>query len=473
MSTRTAPRTTKNPSWAARVGLLLVIAACGTPAFADVLTVQAAYQKGEFAAALAGFRELAELGEPAAQYNLAVMYARGEGTRKNDVDAYAWAVISAENGNPSGKGLAEKVRPYLAPGSERVLGELESHFGPTALAERLLPQALSPEDDELAQKRCASVRKTNLSLGYPLQARAEGRQGGVFVGFTLMPDGHAQDPRILYIIPRKGFERDVRARLLSDRFGVAPAGTPPLECTGFYVFILSEMEGSSGRVIDAFVANTLRQAKAGDPLAQLHYAMMVQSGVPASKPARREALPWFVKASQAGLPEAQFALGYCLLKGVGVRHDESKALFWLGKAAANREPDAEVALAAHALAAGSDLDSFKRAMDWLEQAVEQSNDDGILYLSALLATAPDATLRDPQRSLTLIDAFLAKGQADPRAFEVRAAALAALGRFPEAIKEEQTSIKLARAAEWDTGPLSERLASYQASRPWSGELIKF
>jgi len=33
-----------------------------------------------------------------AQYNLAVMYAKGQGTRQSDIYAYSWASLAASNG---------------------------------------------------------------------------------------------------------------------------------------------------------------------------------------------------------------------------------------------------------------------------------------------------------------------------------------------------------------------------------------
>jgi len=40
-------------------------------------------------------RRLAEEGDPAAQYNLGVMYANGEGVPTNYIRAYAWRNIAA------------------------------------------------------------------------------------------------------------------------------------------------------------------------------------------------------------------------------------------------------------------------------------------------------------------------------------------------------------------------------------------
>ena len=58
-----------------------------------------AYGRGDFPAALREWRPLAEQGLPRAQYNLAVMYANGEGVPEDDVEAVKWYRKAAEQGD--------------------------------------------------------------------------------------------------------------------------------------------------------------------------------------------------------------------------------------------------------------------------------------------------------------------------------------------------------------------------------------
>jgi len=48
----------------------------------------------------------------------------------------------------------------------------------------------------------------------------KGIQGGVFVEFTLMPDGRSRNPRIIYSVPTNTFEPTVRDGLLHSEFAV-------------------------------------------------------------------------------------------------------------------------------------------------------------------------------------------------------------------------------------------------------------
>lgn len=56
------------------------------------------YIRGDYAAAVNQFREAAEQGDAAAQYNLALMYGNGKGVPQDDTEAMKWYSRSAEQG---------------------------------------------------------------------------------------------------------------------------------------------------------------------------------------------------------------------------------------------------------------------------------------------------------------------------------------------------------------------------------------
>ncbi|HEY2037579.1 MAG TPA: hypothetical protein VGG96_11235, partial [Steroidobacteraceae bacterium] len=114
-----------------------------------------------------------------------------------------------------------------------------------------------------------------------------------------------------------------------------------------------------------------------------------------------------------------------------------------------------------------------QARRWLEQAAAQGNQDGELYLSALLAAAPEPGLRDPQQALAMLQKISHYVADDPTALEVRAAAQAAGGDFADALLTEKKAIAEAHHLGWDLSPLQARLAIYQAGKPWYGDLLDF
>ena len=82
--------------------LLLCVVLAPMPASADLYQAAAAVEKQDLARAFELYRELAEMGQPVAQENLAVMYVNGEGVKRDNVLGYAWASMALENGGGEG-----------------------------------------------------------------------------------------------------------------------------------------------------------------------------------------------------------------------------------------------------------------------------------------------------------------------------------------------------------------------------------
>jgi hypothetical protein len=176
-----------------RVLLLSALALLLSPAaWADLFTAQLAYDKGDYQRAFHDYRELAELGQPVAQFNLAIMYAKGMGISQSDIHAYAWASLAVENGQPGAKSLADKLRSQLAPGSEKIADDIAAPYRRAALETRLMPKI---EDDQGTAGQCRPVKIAMPT--YPLSASFGGIQGNVLAEFTVMPDGSGRNPRIV------------------------------------------------------------------------------------------------------------------------------------------------------------------------------------------------------------------------------------------------------------------------------------
>lgn len=66
----------------------------------DLDAANAAYGKGDYAAALSLLRPLAERGDAGAQYSLGIMYRNGKGVPQGLGDAIKWYRRAADQGNP-------------------------------------------------------------------------------------------------------------------------------------------------------------------------------------------------------------------------------------------------------------------------------------------------------------------------------------------------------------------------------------
>jgi len=433
------------------------------PALADLYTAHLAYQQGDFVRAFADFRDLAELGQPLAQYSLAVMYSKGQGTRQSELNAYAWATLAAENGEARGRALADELRPMLAPGSERIAEDIRAPYTRATLDVKLMPQA--PPDDGV-DRRCWALKQ--VIPEYPEDAQRLGMDGEVYVEWTVSADGSARHPRVAYAVPPNKFESAVQSAVLHTRYPAANPSAPAAHCSQMYRFI--QGRGAENLRLQQYVKETRVKADNGDVGAQVLYGMLL--GLPQLQHKPQDGLPWFLKAAQAGSHLAQFEVGNALMSGWGCQCDDHKGLVWLRRAAEADEPNAQVALAGYALRGNPDAASTRKAAIWLERAAAHQDPYGMLYLSALLAATPVAELRDSKRALQLVDgAHSLRG--DPTPFEIRAAAQAASADFAAAVRNEREAIALATKLQWDLAPLDERLVRYESRQPWYGDLLAF
>jgi TPR repeat protein len=112
------------------------------------------------------------------------MYAKGQGVRVSELNAYVWATLAADNGNVPAKALADQLRPLLAPGSEKIAEDIRAPYSRAALDARLMPQT------PLGAARDPACRPVSqIAPSYPMGSRTRGMQGEVAqfeVGDALM-----------------------------------------------------------------------------------------------------------------------------------------------------------------------------------------------------------------------------------------------------------------------------------------------
>jgi TonB family protein len=461
-------RTRNLPSLLIALAFLLLSAA---PARADLYAAAVAYKKGDFASAFQQFKELAELGQPHAQLDLAIMYARGEGVARNLTVAHAWASLAGQNGEARGSALAASWESDLTPNSLRLSADIQAQYGQAKLNERLLPHVLQDKEYE---DRDPPRLSSPLVPEYPADAQRKGIQGEVYVEFLVAPDGRARMPRIMYAVPIGYFESTVRASVMQSQYLPARINGQPVSSSMsmLYHFKVQGVSIHDYGELERLVSDAKAKAEAGDPSAQMLYGMMI-AGLPQLKKTYNQALPWFLKAAQAGAPYAQYQIGTGLLQGRGCQCDSVKGEIWLEKAAQADQPDAQVSLAEYLLRDKPSADSLAGAMVWLERAVKQGNGSAKLLLSAILAANPAGEIRDPPRALTLSDSLDHEYKKDPSLFEIRAAAYASRGDYGAATKAESRAMEEATRLGWNVQPLQLRASAYAAHQPWYGDLLNF
>jgi TPR repeat protein len=83
--------------------LVMLGASIGAAFAVDLVSAQAAYDKGDFEEAFKQFLSLAEDGNTLAMSSTGVMYDMGQGTKKNYDKAVEWYQKSADQGNQFGQ----------------------------------------------------------------------------------------------------------------------------------------------------------------------------------------------------------------------------------------------------------------------------------------------------------------------------------------------------------------------------------
>ena len=81
-------------------------------AHADFQAGLAAYDQGDYATALKEFLPLAEQGNIKAQFNMGILYEKGQGVPQNFQEAFRWYYLAAEQGDASTQNVLGMLYEY-------------------------------------------------------------------------------------------------------------------------------------------------------------------------------------------------------------------------------------------------------------------------------------------------------------------------------------------------------------------------
>jgi len=345
-------------------------------------------------------------------------------------------------------------------------------FGKAALESRLLPGAPDDESNRSADSGCKMSRPVDPADFYPTSAQREDLSGTVFVEGAIRADGRMHRPHVWYSIPEGVFEDAGRRAAWASGFTPRKGTDAPGLC-GLRFRVHFSARSPNDEAMTEALKKSRALAEAGDPVAQVLYGLLLfDRGAKSGDDSSSDR--WFLKAAQAGVPYAQYLVGVGLLKldSRASAVENQKGLTWLELAAANGRAEAKFALASYRLRTDPGGTSDSTVVAWLEDAAKAGHRDGTLYLAALLAASPDAKLRDPARALTLVDVDEMDFDSDPTAIEVMAAARAQSGQFGNAVSLQKRAIGAAQRFKWETTPMRDRLAHYEAGKAWTGNLIE-
>ena len=321
------------------------------------------------------FKAAAGKGHPTAQYLLAVAYANGMGTEKDEYQAVQWFFKAADQGND--KALLKLARRIADHHQEfafqcclkaATMGLADAQY---EIAESYALGIGVPASEEIARtwyERAArqGVVRAQHALASLLERRAAADEAEVLRWYrAASAQGHPGAQVALARLDSAGFGRQGEAKRRGRRG-----------------------EGEDRRRVDNRWA---RYAERGDADDRYHLGLMHEAGIEVEQDSD-EACRWYRLAAEQQHPEAQLALArLCDSQG-----DTDEALHWWQQAAQLGSAEAQHALGRRHGANGTHPDPLK-ALAWQLRAAEQGHPDALMAVRALLTggaeAAADACLR--------------------------------------------------------------------------------
>jgi TPR repeat protein len=434
---------------------------------ADFSDAMVLYQKQDFSAAFEEFTGLAGLGDHAAQFNLGVMYYKGQSVEKDVMRAYAWMALATQGGDADWTRVSKKIFDRFDD-DEKLLAKNEreglfAEYSDAAIMARLAP-VLSSNGDE--NNHLARVR--TVLPKYPNSMEFLRKGGFVDIVFAVAVDGSTRNYGIVNYSER-GFIQNAIDTLKEWRYEPLKINGKPVEIYGQQIRInyLFADEFSELKVKN-FIEDNKKKAEAGNANDQYNYALLLEL-VPTYtkiKIDQSDANHWYWKSATAGFSRSQFSLGRNLLYGKACTADSTKSLFWLQKAAENGATDAQYLLAIEMLSGARLAKNEVAAHKWLQKAADGGNQNAQLKLAWLLVTNADKNLRDAATATRYLAKVSDEYLDRLTYFETKAAVAAEQADFDAALKWQQQAAEEAKRFDMPMDVVSARFTVYQAHHAW-------
>lgn len=447
----------------------LVLCFAGT-VMADFGDGMALYKNKDFGAAFTEFKRLSELGDHDAQFNLGVMYYRGEGVEHDPITAYVWMFLANEGKGGEDVGNETIVQKIYSnfdavqkSEADKKRAEFVAAYGEAALVAKLAPVLSDAAGDN-------EVRPTRaVTPLYPEKMKMRGKGGFVDLIYGVGKDGTTRDFSVLDATEKDFIESALNA-LRAYQFEPVIVNGRTTDSYGRTMRVLYKMHESpvDSRKVLHSISELRGKAQNGTPVDQFKYAYFLEL-VPSFtkiKVDRRDVNRWYYSSASAGNVKAQFSLGKNLLYGQACTADAVKSFYWLEKASSKGVSDAQYLLAVEMLGGARLARNDSGAIALLQKAADAKNSNAQLRLAWIYATHADKKVRN----VALAKAYLDKVPEDvfdQRTFyEVRAAVAAELGNFADALRWQNEVRAYLEKYKLPVASADEKLAAYKTQRAW-------
>ncbi|WP_235591122.1 TonB family protein [Pseudoalteromonas sp. H105] len=437
----------------------------GFNAKADLLSATLDYHQGHFSKAKQEFLQLAQLGNPDAIYNIAVMYLHGQGVEKNTAQAYAWFSLAADFGLIDARDTAMLIakqtqnRQPLDDAYDALLKQLSFQW----YSEQLKPElTMTPIDD------AAIVRDYMVEPKYPEHAYKNGIEGWVWLEFDIDESGAVTDITIIDSNPEKTFDKAIINAVKRWHYQANKDNLPHYNRSLIYHFTTykgkqyAQSFKSQQRQYNEKITDLIDAAEQGNAIVQYYIANWLSSDE--YNATRLLKYHWqqsnasdelLLKSATNGYANSQYRIGANLLRGEYGKVEREKGLNWVLLAAQNGFAQAQYRLGRELLDKKYLDYAPNKAMKWLTAAAEQGLFSAKRELAKLLFSLDNADMPAVNRAL---ESALADDPTHPALLLIQAKIITQ--KDPRAAKRiAQKALKEAKSRLWYTGNIDTFIAS--------------
>lgn len=436
-------------------------------AFAELEVGNWYYEQSEYEQAYHQFGRAARNGDSLAQFNLGVMYIRGQFVEQDSAVGFAWLALAADN-NASNDPEAVHHRLYAKfdeatqARADAELAELRQRYGQEAQKRMGRPTVLSPETHSNAR----SIR--SVSAEFPASMGRKSVEGWVDVFYTIDKDGTTRDHSVFYS-SEEGFNEIVLAALRAFYYEPATVNGKPVATYGMrqrYYFTNKAARTDPHR-LKLFIREMRNKAENGNAADWFNYGFLLDS-LPALFSDNTtiefdDADQWLARAADEGHSTAAYLMGALALcyRGVSLETGVQRLL-----EAAEQDYDAARYILAMELLSGQRLEkSEDKGLYWLSLAAKRSAVARVRY-AWILSTYPDESVRNADLALKLLDTVDKEHRDRQSYYQAYAAQAAEAQDFHSAVLWQKKAMEDAQRLGIPVDTVQARLTAYEADQPW-------
>lgn len=453
----------------------------------DILTTDKQFAAADYTSAKQGYLEAAEVGNPHAYYQLALMYHKGLGTQPDALNTLIYFSMAAEYDFRNAKKLVSDMMKNFSDEQvatiEGILEDYRLKNGMRTVSKKYMPSIIQ---ENLNTKITFNGGPTQTTQFFADDVDLDDFSDTLGGGFT-DDDGNEEGddfftplstPKIPFVIVENDVAADGSKRNLS-KIQTSGLTTTMLEEYALYPGEKPEFKGQPVSFVNRVymgaanynkftmieeneplyenIYRTVKKLKASPSLSdQYSYAVALQNFTwLAQEEGELEAK--LLDLSKQGHPGAMFEYGSKLYRE---QTDISQAIEWISRASTYGLARAEYRLGTMLTDSPWVEYDEKKALFWYDSASKKDYEPAMMKAAELRLTAADESLRDLDAAITLLDKLEATQKTNPEYFYLLA--LSHKDRknrdFTQVIKNLERAIFMGSNKNWDVNEWQELLS---------------